>query len=277
MANVRNVSLAAAAFAATATSLAAALLAASATNAGAADILEPVYSHPPEIVAAPVGGWYLRGDIGMTNQRLNGGLDNVLFNNVQTLEFLDRGTFTAAPSFRAGIGYQVSHWLRADATVQYRGKADFMALDRYEGVNDGNPFTWDGTNDYRARKSEWLVMANAYVDLGTFAGITPYVGAGLGASRNTISSFRDINVPNLGVAYADSNSQWNLAWALHAGVAMDVSDRLTMDLGYSYMHLGDASSGDITTYTGVNNVNNPMHFNNIVSHDFTLGLRYKLH
>ena len=43
-------------------------------------------------------------------------------------------------------------------------------------------------------------MANAYVDLGNWYGVVPYVGAGIGASRNTICTFRDINVPTQGVA-----------------------------------------------------------------------------
>ena len=266
MAILKKITLAAAAFAATA------------GVAGAADIIEPpVYEAPPEVAVVAAGGWYLRGDIGMSNQQLHGGLSNVLFADPDNFEFLDKGTFSSAPTFRGGIGYQFNNWLRADATVEYRGKASFNALDRYETVDDGNPATWDGTNEYEAKKSEWLLMANAYVDLGTWAGITPYAGFGLGASRNTISSFRDINTPNGGVAYGGQNSEWNLAWALHAGVAMDITERLTMDLGYSYLNMGDASSGDIVPFQGANAINNPMKFEDITSHDVKFGLRYKLH
>lgn len=257
-------------------SLAAAALVFTAGSGQAADIIEPpVYAPPPEVVVS-LGGWYLRGDIGMSNQQLHGGLDNALFDVTDNVEFLDQGTFSAAPTFQVGMGYRFNDWFRADATVQYRGKSDFSALDRYETIDDGNPATWDGSNEYTAKKSEWLLMANAYVDLGTWSGITPYVGGGLGASRNTISSFRDINTPNGGVAYAEQNSEWHMAWALHAGLAFEITDRLTLDLGYSYLNLGDASSGDITTFTGVNAVNNPMIFNDITSHDVTFGLRYAL-
>ena len=46
-------------------------------------------------------------------------------------------------------------------------------------------------------------MANGYYDIGSFYGITPYVGAGIGTSYNTISHFRDINIIMGGGGYAD--------------------------------------------------------------------------
>lgn len=241
----------------------------------AADFYEPPVVEAPPVYHKPVavGGWYIRGHLGMSNQQYKG-LYNVLFDTVDNLEFLDKGGFSSAPLFGVGVGYKVNQWLRGDLTVEYRGKAAFTALDRYEVVDDGNPNTWDGTNEYSAKKSEWLVLANAYVDLGDFHGISPYLGAGAGMSRNTIHHFRDINVPNLGVAYGGTASKWNFAWALHAGLTIKATDNLDVDLGYSFVNLGDARSGDLVTYTGVNNVNNPMHFRKLTSHDFKLGVRY---
>jgi opacity protein-like surface antigen len=256
-------------------SVAIAVLAVSAPAALAADIIEPPVYQAPEVTPQPYGGWYLRGDIGMSNQKLHGDLYNVLFDSTDNVDFLDSGSFSSAPTFQVGLGYRFNNWLRTDFTAQYRGKADFSALDRYETTDDADPSTWDGTNDYSAKKSEWLFLANAYVDLGTWQGITPYVGAGIGASRNTISSFRDVNVPNAGVAYGGTHSEWNLAWALHAGLDFEITDRLTLDLGYSYLNLGDAQSGDLIAYDGTNTVNNPMVFNDLTSHDFKFGLRYK--
>ena len=40
-------------------------------------------------------------------------------------------------------------------------------------------------------KTEWLFLTNAYIDLGTWWCVTPFIGAGIGASRNTISNFMD--------------------------------------------------------------------------------------
>lgn len=256
------------------------LAAAAGTSAMAADLYEPtVIETPvyqaPEYVPAVAAGWYLRGDIGMSNQRLNGGLYNALFEANDIVEFLNPGGFSSAPTFQVGLGYQFNQWLRSDLTAQYRGAANFSALDRYEAADDADPTTFDGTNDYGGRKSEVTLMANAYVDMGTFSGFTPYVGAGLGASRNTISGFTDTNVATGGVAYGATHSEWHFAWALHAGLGFEVNDRLTLDLGYSYMHLGNARSGDLIAYDGTNAIDNPMIFNDIRSHDIRLGVRYK--
>lgn len=239
---------------------------------GAPAVAADLYVEPVQPVIA-TGGWYLRGHIGMSNQRL-GSLEHPLFSQVDIHDFVDDGGFDSAPLGGLGVGYQFNDWLRADAYVEYRGKANFQALDRYGHNGAGGPI-WDGTNDYSASKSEWVVMTNAYVDMGDYNGIVPYVGAGIGASRNTISHFRDVNVPTQGVASADSDSQWNFAWALHAGVGYKATDRLTLDFGYSYVDLGDAQTGSIKTYDNTV-TNSPMKFKDITSHDFKLGVRYSL-
>jgi opacity protein-like surface antigen len=250
--------------------IAAALLGGITSPAMAAD---PYY--PPEEVVPVVsyGGWYLRGHIGMSNQDLKR-LDSDLFQDpfITDYGWHDEGGFGSAPIFGGGIGYRLNDYLRGDLTAEYRGKSDFNALDWVE-LSDGRAFT----NDYRAKKSEWLFMANAYADLGTFSGITPYVGAGLGASYNTISHFRDINIINGGGAYADKDSQWNLAWALHAGLGIQATERVTVDFGYSFVSLGDARTkqlmNDDPDYTLAND---GFRFKDLTSHDLKVGLRYAL-
>jgi opacity protein-like surface antigen len=248
------------------------LLVAGNLPAVAADLIAPPPPPPPVV---PMGGWYIRGDIGMTNQRL-GSLYNMLYDaaTTQNLVNVDKN-FEAGALYDIGVGYQFNNWLRADAIVQYRGETGFHGLDVFQRADLGGAYQYD---NYTAKKSEWLMMANAYVDLGNYYGIVPYVGAGVGASRNTISSFRDMgNDPATGnstLAYAGAHSKWNFAWALHAGLGFKATDNLTIDLGYSYVDLGDARTGDIIAYDGTNNFYNPMYFRNITSHDVKLGIRY---
>ena len=223
---------------------------------------------------APVyGGWYLRGHIGASNQRLDKLTNPDFALLTSAYEFLDEGSFDSGGLFGVGVGYRVNDYLRLDGIVEYRGKTSFKALDRYDTDGDG---LWDGTNDYSAKKSEWLLMANAYADLGEFYGITPYVGAGIGVSRNTIHGFTDINVPNAGVAYGGTKSSWELAWALHAGIGIKATDRLTVDLGYSYVNLGDGHTNAVMPYDGSPGIA-PFKFKDITSHDFKLGVRYALY
>src|SRR5262245_57421465 len=106
------------------------------------------------------GGWYLRGYIGQSNQYLND-ISHPSFATAPQFTFLDKGGFDSAPFYGAGVGYQWNSWFRADVTGEYRGKAGFHALDRYF---NGAYFT----NDYKASKSEWVALVNAYIDLGTW-------------------------------------------------------------------------------------------------------------
>ncbi len=228
---------------------------------------------PPMPAPVEYGGWYLRGDIGMTNQKVKH-LDNVLFDDTVVVH---QKEFDSSPLFGVGIGYKFNNWFRMDATAEYRGGASFHGFDTYTFDDGGTPVT--RMNDYRAVKSEWLFMANAYVDLGTWYAVTPFVGAGVGMSRNTISAFRDMD-PTSGTtfgpaaAYANDASKWQFAWALHAGLAYQVTPNFTIELAYRYLNLGDGKSGDLIGFDGTNTINNPMHFKDITSHDIKLGVRW---
>lgn len=229
----------------------------------------------PQFLPPPIedyGGWYLRGDLGFSKQRVKN-VHHVLMDAPGAFEWLDKGRFDSAPIFGLGIGYRHNNWFRWDVTGEFRAKAEFSALDRYDEEPDG---IWDGTNDWRVKKSEWLLMWNAYLDLGTWHGVTPFVGAGLGASRNTISHLRDINVPNDGVAYAKAASKWNFAWALHAGLAYEVTPHFTVELAYRYLNMGDAKSGPLTPYNGPCTLCEPVNFKSLTSHDLKIGLRMAL-
>jgi opacity protein-like surface antigen len=250
-----------------------------ATIAIAADMPEtPVYVPPP----AQFGGWYLRGHIGMTNQDF-GGLEHPSFDIPVYFEWLDEGEFDAGMLAGLGVGYQFNEWFRVDLTGEYRGKTQFHALDRYATedpadiggpVFDGEGNNLWGTNDYRAKKSEWLLLANAYLDLGTYYGFTPYVGAGIGASYNTISNFRDINVQTGGGGYAGTGHEWNLAWALHAGMAFKATERLTIDFGYSFVDLGDGKTETFFNDDGSCVSCESVKFKDLISHDVKVGFRW---
>jgi opacity protein-like surface antigen len=228
---------------------------------------------PPPMYAPPVedfGGWYLRGDIGFSNQRVS---------HLDTPGYHDPGItvpptiglgFDTAGIFGIGAGYRFNNWLRVDVTGQYRGNANLHGLDivSFNGAVIG-------TDEYHGSKSEWLVLANAYVDLGTWWCMTPFVGAGVGASRNTISNFVDINTPNLSVAFTPAASKWDLAWALHAGVAYRVNSSLTLELAYSYVNLGDGVTGALTDFNGFTR-GRTVQFKDITSSDLKLGVRWEL-
>jgi opacity protein-like surface antigen len=242
------------------------------TAANAADLpLAPV----PIPVIHDFSGWYLRGDIGMTNQTV-GSLTNVVAPGTSVgTKFL---SFDSSPLFSFGGGYQFNNWLRVDATGEYRGAAHF------HGQQVGVFGITSLPDDYTASKSEWLFLANAYVDLGTWWCVTPFLGAGVGTTRNTISNFTDIGASSAGAfpailstTYADTASHWDLAWALYAGLAYKVTPGLSLEVTYRYLNLGTAHTGLTNSFDGVTVVNQtPFQFGTITSQDIMLGFRWNL-
>ncbi|MBR0778963.1 porin family protein [Bradyrhizobium diazoefficiens] len=230
----------------------------------------PMYAPPPP---ADFGGWYLRGDVGMTNQSVKS------FESAPTtaLPFTIQGLgFDSSPLFDLGVGYRFNNWFRADVTGQWRGRANLHGAANL--VLPG----YAETNNFTGSKSEWVFMANGYVDLGTWWCVTPFIGAGVGTSYNKISGFRDdgviINAGALSnsVTYFADNGKWNFAWAAHAGLAYKVNPGFTVELAYSYMNLGDAAPGNFRAFD--NSISGPttIKFRDITSHDLKLGVRWDL-
>jgi opacity protein-like surface antigen len=237
----------------------------------------PYYAPPP---AEEFGGWYLRGDIGFSNQSAKNVLDtdSAAYNNVAVAQ---TSSFGSAGIYGGGVGYQFNNWFRADVTGQYRGKSNFTGLDVITGTGPFAGFV--GTDNYTATKSELLFLANAYADLGTWWCITPFVGAGIGTARVSIANFTDtgdfINggIQNHSFDYAGEGSKWNFAWALHAGLAYKVSPGLTLEVAYSFVNLGSGITGPTYSFDQVTNTTHaPFSFNNITSSDVKLGLRWEL-
>lgn len=263
--------------------------------AGAASLLSsmafaadmPMITPPPMYAPPPVqdfGGWYLRGDIGFSNQRVK----NIAMadgRNAQLLSLHETTAFDTAGVFGVGVGYQFNNWFRGDITGQYRGNSNFKGADVIT-FPAGGGVIGNGIDNYSASKSEWLILANGYVDLGTWWCITPFVGAGVGMSRVTISNYTDNGIVNQagfppvagtypsGVTAAQA-SKWNFAWALHTGLAYRVNPNLTLELAYSYVDLGQGTTGPVTDYTGFTR-GVPMQFKNITSQDLMFGVRWNL-
>ncbi|WJR79682.1 outer membrane beta-barrel protein [Bradyrhizobium sp. NP1] len=225
------------------------------------------YAPPP----AEFSGWYLRGDIGMTNQSMKSIDSNAAAQFPTTQVGLG---FDSSPSFQLGVGYQFNNWFRTDFTAQYRGKANLHG-------SNGQIFTPTAfqSDNYFGSKSELLFLANAYVDLGTWWCITPFIGFGVGSSYNMVSGFRDENVQIVNgvthgaVATFANNGTWNFAWAAHAGLAYKVTPSVTLEVAYSYLDLGSARPGNFTLLDGTTGASSIV-LRDITSHDLTLGVRW---
>lgn len=260
-------------------------LALGASAATAADL-----AYPPPPPPEPLGlkgtissGFYLRGDIGVGSQsydeldvKLNGG-PVIAAAGVTSFTTIkpDRG-FAAFAG--VGVGYQFNSYLRFDLTGEYRG-ASFNGRDQLTYNNGGT----NQTNVYRADIATFVGLANAYIDLGTWNCLTPYLGAGIGFASHTVNGLSDNGINqnvgaqfgNVSYAYGNSASKTDVAWALMAGVSYDVTSNLKLDIGYRYLNMGDGPTIGLGGANGLlTNPSSSVRFKGIDSHDVRIGMRW---
>jgi opacity protein-like surface antigen len=248
-------------------------LGASAT-AQAADLPPPHMPMPAPVEFA--GGWYLRGDVGVSHY--DGGKFKSLDSN-DTARFSDQD-FGSGGFAGAGIGYQFNNWFRADVTGEYRFSTGVRAHDRDSWIGGGGRVS--STEGYQGDYSAAVVMLNGYFDLGTWYGITPFVGAGVGWAENYLHGF-ETSTQNVYLDHADWNNgvsggtirdahKGNLAWALHAGLGYDVTPNLKLEIAYRYLNLGDAKTGIVDCFCGITHPGYKV--KELESHDIKIGMRW---
>jgi opacity protein-like surface antigen len=252
--------------------LASAIVLAVCAPAMAADIYDGGLKGGYEVAPPSDRGFYVKGFIGQANPD-SGNMWNqdYDFNNFTVFH----NDIKSSPLYGIGVGWQARHWLRFDLTGEYRGDASYFGSDSYPGGFDGTTPFPGGTNEYTADIKSWLGLANAYIDMGNWCGFTPFIGAGIGFSSISVEGLKDVNVPTSGVAFGADKTTSNFAWALHAGVAYDVTPQTVIEFAYRYVDLGEARSGDVTTYQG-DLAYSGHYIKDITSNDLLLGVRYKL-
>jgi opacity protein-like surface antigen len=227
----------------------------------------PVYQAPPP---ADFGGWYIRGDLDYHWAQFRGA-DYITYGvtccglpNPGTGSF-DTGSLKGAFSLGAGIGYQVNNYFRTDLTADYWFKSDF------DGSTSGTcgvlPCTSTDTSSYSA----WLLLANAYADIGTWYGFTPYVGAGIGGAR---VKWDDLHNTIAGVTTVHEGAEnWRFAWALMAGTSYCLTDNLKLDVGYRYSRVNGGRMFELAPLVGSGA--GPGFDNGFNVHEARAGLRYQ--
>jgi opacity protein-like surface antigen len=255
----------------------------------AADYEPPIFvEEAAEYVPVEVGsGWYLRGDVGYAFSSEIGDVGYRTFDPVALT--YDSGTFASADldenfTWGAGVGYRFTDFLRADATID-GFRTDFSGSTRSDetciGLPDDDTTCRSGNG---AEVSAVSIMANGYVDLGTFVGFTPYVGAGAGYSyvrwgdltdsTSCVDGGADVCVPPVGVGTTShkGSDEWRFTYALMAGVAYDVTRNVKVDLGYKYRNI---DGGDMFGWDSPQTLGDGDH-GDIEQHEVKVGLRYEL-
>jgi opacity protein-like surface antigen len=313
--------------------LACAGLTAAAWPSAAADLLG---SAPPLTMPASQGpttfevgsNWYLRGDLGLS-------FDQAPALSLSSLSTPPPGLVGApfpAPAgsgwsttnFTGGIGagYRFNDYLRFDATWDYLigpgGSRETAVVCPYSLVGEtsktppyaGLGYLYNTSNTCNAstniQQRDNTLLANGYVDLGTYGGFTPYVGGGLGFNMNVMTgslnayesagglpyaanltptgAFPQVWVdpsgnpiaPQPNIAFTQQNwsrsiswTTYTFAWALAGGFGFQLNPSATLDIGYRYLNNGEITKL-INPQTGLT-----IRQNN-VSQQLRVGIRYVL-
>jgi len=263
------------------------------TAALAADLPPPL---PPPVYRAAVvetGGWYLRGDVGVGIQSFQS-FDFHQTNAASGARWpaswnIDQKDISDVGIIGFGLGYAWNNWLRFDVTGEYRTKDKFKAVGSFRGAADScvDGVGADGVcrDQFDGNHTATVVLANAYIDLGTWWCVTPFIGAGVGAAYHKITGLSDTGFQAngssaFGITTTD-RTQWNLAWAVHAGLAYNVSNNLKLEFSYRYLNMGNIDTAEIIC--GANGCANPTGgprafytLHNLSSQDFRIGMRWML-
>jgi opacity protein-like surface antigen len=190
-------------------------------------------------------------------------------------------------SLGGGVGMSLGHGFRGDVTYERRFEAD-----AYGNVADPLNNLY-GSREFGIESDVFL--ANLYYDLDTSSRWTPYVGVGLGVTKNKTTDGTVEDPCGCVIGTIDSNSESHAAGALMAGVALNLRGGsthpghgrgLVVDFGYRFLYLGEAETGAVRaeftaphpTNGGVPGdvVSNDPLVENIHAHEIRMGLRYNL-
>ena len=252
------------------------LAVAASTTVSAADLLPPPppLSGPAAHVAPDYSGWYLRGDVGV-GSAFSADASSTFAPGLTPPGFRFHQSEVGDAAFVGfGIGYRYNSWLRFDVTGEYRGSASYHAINSY-GTTDANNTCSVGPtcfDVYRGTVKGGVVMGNAYVDLGTWGGITPYVGVGLGGAMNRMSNYYDFNPSTGGFGIGATRTKYQFAWALMAGLSYAVTQNVSLELGYRYLDRGDGATR-LRCFQGGACAGEQQHFR-MGSHDVRVGMRW---
>jgi opacity protein-like surface antigen len=272
------------------------------TQAASADYDPPIYvDQAPDYQPVEVGsGWYLRGDVGYAfSHPFDDTSNNPGFSHSRTL-------FDAS----VGMGYHFNDYLRADLNLGIlpsnkfgdsvdttcSGSTTTTIVDNTSGTITSQT-TASGTTQpckgsSNALNKAYSLMANGYVDLGTYVGITPYIGAGVGVvydkyasaigAKNCVESASSVvgngtttttqfncDDPAGYDGQVSSKASYDFAYSLAAGLSYQATKNVSVDLGYEYLSIPSAQY--VAYDNGLFNVHKGVNFQTV-----KLGLRYDL-
>lgn len=124
------------------------------------------------------------------------------------------------------------------------------------------------------------IVLSAYCNMMHYKRFTPYVGAGAGVSRNTLSKMEVYtDYPNPGGPYSmskirDAGTVNNFMWQAMIGTKYLVNNNLELSLEYKYMDLGKFRTGRHSLMSDGSIEEDPIERSRLRTDTFLMGIRY---
>lgn len=160
-------------------------------------------------------------------------------------------------------------------------RVDLSYFNSEKDLDWSTEFPGGSSTDINSHLESEVFMLSVYYQTRVNEWLLPYVSAGIGNSKNKLTSIEE-KIPASGVVAANvkSNSENNLAYKLGIGSDIQLSNNLYLNVDYSAYYLGEVSSGtsrDGTAAFGIPQ-NQPIgayKVDNVWVDVYSLGLRYQ--
>ena len=222
---------------------------------------------PTMAVAIDLEGYYITAK-GGASKTFNTGTTSFNFANgvLATLQNEDLGTGSA-------FGFSVGKYL----TDSFRLELEAIKRTGYE--YDARRITVTFVTEEAKIQTEALFI-NGFYDFQPFSirntAITPYLGGGVGISRNKMgTTVQNVNGIPDGFTF-DGNTINQFAYKLSAGTLVSLTEHLSLDVNYQYVNLGAFKGGTVFSRNGVfsSNFQRGLNGGDIKTQELMVGLQY---
>ena len=226
---------------------------------------------PSMAMAIDLEGYYITAKGGISKTFNTGTTSfNAANGDLRTSQNEDLGTGNA-------FGFSVGKYL----TNSFRLELEAIKRTGYEyDARITTPAEFNSVTEEAKLQTEALFI-NGFYDFQPFSmsntAITPYLGGGVGISRNKMGTTTLLanGVPDGTIVESDTINQF--AYKLSAGTLVSLTDKLSLDVNYQYVNLGAFKSGTEILRNGVfqGNLVRGTNGGDIKTQELMVGLQYK--
>ncbi|QZP17796.1 outer membrane beta-barrel protein [Methylophilales bacterium] len=232
-------------------------------------ILALLFTIPSLSFAIDLEGYYITAKGGVSKTSDTGETSFILSSGAsRALQNDDLGTGSA-------FGFSLGKYL----TDSFRLELEAIKRTGYEYDGRAIPFP---TFTYNTKIQTESLFINGFYDFQPFnmsnTAITPYLGGGVGISRNKMGTtvFRNNGIPSGSTIDGDTINQF--AYKLSAGTLVSITEQLSLDVNYQYVNLGAFKGGTEFSNNGVRfplDRQRGINGGDIKTQELMVGLQYK--